>query len=283
MYRFMIWVALRLGRPVGRALLYPISAYFVAFSRNATRGIRVYLQRVLQRPTSLLDIFRHYHCFASTLLDRIFLLNGKMELFNFNYHNHRTLLDRVDKGQGCLLLGSHLGSFEVVRGSRVTRPNAVIKILMHEDNAPLINEVLGELDPGMAQCIIPLGEPDTMIRVKECLDRGEQVGTLGDRIFKNDKSVSCKFLGHMANFPTGPILLASIVKAPVILFFGLYRGDNRYDIFFELFTEQIILDRTNREQSLQEWTQRYVDRLQYYCQIAPHNWFNFYDFWENGD
>jgi predicted LPLAT superfamily acyltransferase len=25
--------------------------------------------------------------------------------------------------------------------------------------------------------------------------------------------------------------------------------------------------------------QRYADRLEHYCRVAPYNWFNFYDFW----
>ena len=118
-----------------------------------------------------------------------------------------------------------------------------------------------------------------MLRVKDCLDHGGLVGILGDRVIENDKVVSCKFLGQMAPFPSGPMLLASILKTPVILFFGLYRGASRYEIYFELFAEQVILDRNHRTRDLQAWTQRYVERLEHYCHLAPSNWFNFYDFW----
>ncbi|GJL63040.1 MAG: acyltransferase [Nitrospirales bacterium] len=279
-YRLMTWIALRLGRPIARLLLYPISMYFVVFSRQASQGLRIYLQRVLQRPPVKRDLFRHYHCFASTILDRTYLLAKQYYHFSLNFHNAEVLLDRVDREQGCLLLGSHLGSFEVVRASGLSSRHVDIRLLMHEENAPILNEIFNKLDPTMAEAIIPVGEPDTMLHVKDCVDKGGLVGILGDRLLKDDKVVSCTFLGYPAKFPGGPMLLASIMKVPVILFFGLYRGENRYDIFFELLAEQVTLDRHTRQQDIQNWTQKYVARLEHHCQIAPHNWFNFYDFWD---
>ena len=278
-YQFMAWTALRLGRPIARTLLYPICVYFVLFSRRASRGIRVFLQRLGNRRVGLMDLFHHYHCFSATLLDRVFILTGQYQHFDLKFHNAEVLLDRVDRGQGCLLLGSHLGSFEIVRASGLTRRKVEIKLLMYEENAPLINEIFSHLDPSMLDSIISVGTPDTMLRVKDSLDHGGLVGILGDRVIENDKVVSCKFLGDMAPFPSGPMLLASLVKTPVILFFGLYLGANQYEVYFELFAEQVGVDKENREKDLQAWTQRYVDRLEHYCRLAPNNWFNFYDFW----
>ena len=88
------------------------------------------------------------------------------------------------------------------------------------------------------------------------------------------------FLGGRATFPTGPVLLASVLNAPVVLFFGLYRGGRRYDVHFEMLGEGIKIKRSNREAEAAVWTQRYVKRLEHYTQSAPYNWFNFYDFWK---
>ena len=69
------------------------------------------------------------------------------------------------------------------------------------------------------------------------------------------------------------------MHCPVILFFGLYRGGNRYEIYFEQLAEEIILHRDRRAEDAQHWMQRYVDRLEHYTRLAPYNWFNFYRFW----
>lgn len=218
-YQFMLWVALRLGRKTARTLLYPICTYYVLFSWRASKGITTFLQRVLKRPITIKDLFSHYHAFASTLLDRIYILANRRDEFDLTIRDLDILLDRVDRKQGCLLLGSHLGSFDILRATGLATRNAPIKLLMHQENAPIINEVFGKLDPSLSDCIIPVGEPDTMLRAKDCLDAGGLVGMLGDRPLKNDKVVFCDFFGHTAQFPSGPMLIASILKVPVVLFF----------------------------------------------------------------
>ena len=39
------------------------------------------------------------------------------------------------------------------------------------------------------------------------------------------------------------------------------------------------IPRAGSGQELQHWVQRYAERLEHYCRVAPYNWFNFYDFW----
>ncbi|MDX1412323.1 MAG: hypothetical protein R3351_09215, partial [Nitrospirales bacterium] len=229
------------------------------------------------------DLFRQYHSFASTLLDRVFLLTGKYDEFDLDIHGEDLLLDYARKKQGCLLLGSHLGSFDIAQASRVKFFEDIeelpIKILMNEEVTVALSKIFKRLNPRVAKTIIPLGAPDAMLQVKEALDRGELIGILGDRSVKGQKVVPCKFMGKEVNLPAGPIVLATILKVPVILFFGLYLGGNRYEIYFEKFIEELTIDRKSRDQAIGEWTQRYAERLEYYCRKAPHNWFNFFDFW----
>jgi predicted LPLAT superfamily acyltransferase len=118
-----------------------------------------------------------------------------------------------------------------------------------------------------------------MLRVKECIEAGELVGILGDRIARGDKVVEADFFGRPACFPAGPIILASILGAPVILFHGLYVGGRRYEIHFERFADAITLRRAAREADLAEWVRRYAARLEHHARAYPYNWFNFYDFW----
>jgi predicted LPLAT superfamily acyltransferase len=278
-WRFMIWVALSVGRPAARALLYPICVYYLLLSRQARRAIRPYLMRVLERPVGWRDLFRQYHCFASTLLDRFYLLAGQYGRFDIEIRGLDLLKDRRARGQGCVLLGSHLGSFEIVRAIGLALRDVEIKVLMYEQNTPMIREIARGLNPLVANTVIDAGSPDTMIRVKECLDRGGQVGILGDRLLNQGHATPCKFFGTPAEFPAGIMRLMSVLKVPVILFFGLYRGGNRYEIHFELFAEEVTIAPQHRAEQVQQWTQLYVDRLEHYCRLAADNWFNFYDFW----
>ena len=270
---------LSVGHTFGRLLLYPTCAYFLASSRQSRAASRDYLGRVLGRPARLLDIARHYLTFAKTLHDRVYFLAGRTAEFDIEQHGLDAVERTLARGKGCVLLGAHVGSFEVLRVLGSLECKVPVNVLLYPDNASNADTVASDLCPELKQRVIPLGRPDTLLRVHECLERGEIVGILGDRTLKTDKTVRCDFFGQPATFPQGPLLLASILKAPVILFFGLFEGGRRYTIHFEVFTDELQIARKDRSAQLQPWIARYAARLEHYCRRAPYNWFNFYDFW----
>jgi predicted LPLAT superfamily acyltransferase len=275
----MIWVAESLGRPVARALLYPICLYFLLSSGAARRSVSRFRERVLGRPASWLELFRHYHVFASTILDRLYFLRAQLDSFDIQFQGLDVLDQELAKGRGCVLLGAHLGSFEALRAVGLFRRQLDIQVLMDEQNAPMIRSLIQELNPAVAGTVIQVGGVETMLQVKECLDRGGIVGVMGDRVTQNDQTVACTFFGRDAQFPTGPIRLAHVTRAPVILFFGLYRGGNRYEVHLESFTLDAPSSQNRRDVDVAQAVQRYADRLEEFCRRAPENWFNFYDFW----
>jgi predicted LPLAT superfamily acyltransferase len=279
MLRLLHWIAVRIGRPAARALLYPIAFYFVITNRSGRRVSRDYLHRVRGQPVHWWNVFRHFHFFASTILDRVYLLRGEFEHFHVTLHGAEILHRQMQTGKGCILLGSHLGSFEVLRTLGVTK-HFQLKVLMDIAHNENITRLLDALNPAVASTVIVPDHPDTLLRVKESLDAGFLIGTLGDRVTNDGKTVRCNFLQGPAVFPAGPITIAAVMHCPVILFFGIYRGSNRYDIYFEQLAEEIVMDRARRAQEIQSWTQRYVDRLEHYARLAPYNWFNFYPFWD---
>jgi predicted LPLAT superfamily acyltransferase len=276
----MIWVAESLGRPVARVLLHPICAYFLLSSGAARRSIARFRERVLGRPARWLELFRHYHAFASTILDRLYFLRAQLDPFNVQWHGLDALDRELAKGQGCVLLGAHLGSFEVVRAVGLFRRQLDIRVLMDEQNAPMVRSLIQELNPAVAGTVIQVGGVETMLRVKECLDGGGIIGVMGDRVTPNDRTTACKFFGRDAMFPTGPIRLAHVTRAPVLLFFGLYLGGNRYEIHLESFSLEAPSAHDRGDVDVHLAVQRYADRLEDFCRRAPENWFNFYDYWD---
>jgi predicted LPLAT superfamily acyltransferase len=275
--RLILWIALHLGRTPARVLLHPITLYFLVKAAPQRRASRRFLTRVLGRPARLTEVARHIHSFAATILDRVFLLDIRL-------HSPELVLDRVAAGQGFLLLGSHLGSFEILRALAIDEARMPLRILMYPAHNRIITEVLHALNPAVAASVIPLDGPQPLLAVNESLDAGYAVGLLGDRHRAGETTVACDFLGRPARFPTGPLSLAAVTGVPVVLFFGLYRGGNRYDVHFELLAERVELGpRARREAALGQWVQRYADRLAHHTRDAPFNWFNFYDFWEEDD
>lgn len=276
--RMLVWLMLRLGRPVARLLLHPICAYFVLFSPRARKASAGYLQRALGRRPAAREVFRHYHAFASTIQDRVYLLAGRHAGLDIGVSVPAPTLGRLRRG-GCILLGAHLGSFEALRARAPLDGLPPVNLLMYRDNSEKLNSVLRELDPELESRIITLGSSESLLAAHERLARGEIVGMLGDRAWRNQRTWRCGFLGAPAQFPLGPLLAAGLMGAPVVLFFGLFLGGRRYELRLEPFAEAIALDPRDREGSLRPWVERYASRLEHHCRLAPYNWFNFYDFW----
>jgi predicted LPLAT superfamily acyltransferase len=274
----LAWVTLKFGRAFGRLFLLPICIYFILFSFEARRSSLDYLRRVLPRPPRWRDVLRHYHTFASTVHDRLFMLTGQYQYFDIRVHGFPEV-EAYMRGNGCILMGSHLGSFEVLRTLGMFKKSLPINVLMHEANANKLNSIFHALNPEIKPHIIAMGRPDTLLKVHECIERKEIVGMLGDRTFTSDKRVTCDFLDGKITLPQGPMAVAAILEVPVILFFGLYRGGKLYELHFELFEAKPAVERSERTARINQWAQRYADRLEHYCRLAPYNWFNFYRYW----
>jgi predicted LPLAT superfamily acyltransferase len=73
--------------------------------------------------------------------------------------------------------------------------------------------------------------------------------------------------------------VAAMLKRPVLLMFGLYRGGRRYDIHFEALIDPSDPTPRRHGEDAETAMRLYVERLEHYCRLAPFNWFNFYDFW----
>jgi predicted LPLAT superfamily acyltransferase len=277
--RLALWLMLKLGRRLGRMLLFPILAYFLLFAPRARRASASYLRRALGRRATLAGVARHFHAFASTMQDQFYLLAGKHGEFEVTLEAPAQAQSLMRRKGGCILLGSHLGSFEILRARGMAEGLPPVNMLMYLENAEKSGRLLRTLAPELESRIIPLGRPDALLRVHECLARGELVGMLGDRAWRNERSCSLDFLGAPARFPLGPLLVAGLLRAPVVLFFGLYLGRGRYEIRLEPFADAIALDPHDRDASVRPWVERYARRLEHHCRLTPYNWFNFYDFW----
>ena len=278
--RLMVWISLSFGRRVGRLVLHGIAVYFVLFAPAARRASRAYLHRVLGRYAGWRDGYRHVFSFASTIHDRIYLLNDRFNVFDIEVKGDQALLAAIEKQPGALLMGAHLGSFEVLRAMGRGKKGLRVAMLMYEQNARKLNATLAAINPKAMQDIISLGHLESMLEVRDKLDEGYLVGMLADRSLSDDATIPVEFLGQVAAFPLGPWRMAAMLKRPVFLMAGLYLGGNRYQLHFEQLADFSNIERGGRDAAIKAAVQAYADNLARLCRLAPYNWFNFFDFWK---
>jgi predicted LPLAT superfamily acyltransferase len=281
-YKLMRTFAFLCGRTVARLLLYPITLYYMVVRGPERRASRQYLRRVFAREPHWWEIYRHIFWFASVTLDRVFMLSERFKRFDIRVFGLDELRARWAQNRGVLILGSHLGSFDALRVLSEFRSDVKMRVVIDLEQNPAISRILNTLNPKLAASIINARQEGTTtaLAIKEALDERALVTLLADRARPGNTIATADFIGESAPFPTAPWQLAAALKVPVMLCFGLYKGGNRYDLHFEPFADDLVIQRPNREASLRATVQRFADRLAHYARSAPYNWFNFYDFWQ---
>ena len=228
------------------------------------------------------DGYRHFLNFGLAALDKIDAWTGKIQPQDLTLNNGDLFYDLVERGQGGVLLASHLGNIEVCRAIGQSKVKVKLNVLVFTHHAESFNRMLKKISPDSELNLIQVTSlgPDIAIMLKQAIDNGEFVVIVGDRTSSTSfgRVVYSKFLGKDAPFSQGPFILASLMECPVLTMFCL-KHKRGYQVYFDRLSEQLKLPRKERQQALQEVVDKYCHILQGYCTQFPYQWFNFYDFW----
>ncbi|MEZ9571097.1 glycosyltransferase [Vibrio splendidus] len=291
--KLLLAVYTLLGRGVFNLILRGVMRYYHLTGKRARNASEQYLfqlkayaeQQNIELPAELTS-YNHLLSFGHTMLDKLAAWKGDFSVDNLSIHGQEQFESMVANQQGVLILGSHLGNIELCRALGRRHSNIKINALVFTEHAERFNSVMKAVNPQSDLNLIQVTSmgPDTAILLQQKLEQGEWIVIVGDRTStsKESRSVWAEFLGKEAPFPQGPFMLASVLKAPVFLLFGL-RDDSQskphFNVYFEHFSDKIELPRKTREQSLQQVVQKYADRLEHYTLKAPLQWYNFFNFW----
>jgi predicted LPLAT superfamily acyltransferase len=279
------------GRPLSLVLVHAIVLYYFLTLPRARRASRAYLRRIASRPRGAIGLgrrpgvlasFFHFRAFSLSIFDRIELWFGREDRFRFEVFG-REHYDRLLTPEcGGIIVGSHLGSFDALR--ELSRQDGrVVNVVMFTRNAPRINAFFEQLSPNAKMRLIHADSyaPDTVLQIRACVARGEIVAMLGDRMEPGDRGRSCRvpFLGDPVAFPTAPYWLAGLLECPLFFMVALRAEGGLYRVFAEVLSEKVQLDGAAREESIRKLAVSYADKLERYCDAAPYQWFNFFDFW----
>jgi predicted LPLAT superfamily acyltransferase len=286
--RFLLRIYLLFGRTVLQLFLYPVMIYYWLINRQARQASQAYLNRLavfapsLKLHGSLLWSYRHFISFANAIIDKLAAWSGALSRTDVQYYGRNELVAKLHKGQGIVLLGSHLGNLEVCRVIADFDKSIHINVLVHTKHAEKFNRLLNQTSDISRLNLIQVTEitAATALLLNDKIDAGELVIIAADRtpVSNLQRVTSVTFLGAEALFPQGPFILAALLKCPVHTMFCL-KQQGKQVIYFDHFSDMLKFPRKTREQDLQQIIQRYAECLQAYCLKEPLQWFNFFDFW----
>ncbi len=279
------------GRRLSLLLVHAIVAYFFLTGRAQRQASLAYLRRVaaapegataLGREPGLWTSFLHFRAFALSIFDRLVLWFGRADDLRFEVVGREQYDRLLSPTRGAIVVGAHLGSFDALR-ALADRDGRTVNVLMYTRHAPRINAVFQQLSPHVSLRVIQVERDSmgTVLQIRSCIERGELVAMLGDRVEPADRGRTCAvtLLGGRVEVPEAPYLLAGLLDCPLFFMVALREPGARYRVFAEVLAESVELGRNEREKRIHELAAAYAGRLEHYLLAAPYQWFNFFDVW----
>ena len=271
-----------LGLPAAYAWLVLIAAWFTVAAPGSYRCSVQYLRHVLgpQRfwrwPVL---VYRHFYSFGVTLLDRLAVIMGRGRM-EFVMEGEERFHEFLDRGRGIILLGAHVGGWEMA-GHLLGRLGRPVNLIVLEKEEARVRALFERaLQAKQFRVLTTDNHPLRSIPILAALHRGEIVALHGDRAF-GGMEIRVPFLGGMARFPVGGYMLAAVSGAPVFQVFAVRERIGHYRFF--TFPAQCVEKRLLREgpEAFREHVRTYAERLASVVRQYPFQWYNIYPFWDD--
>ena len=178
------------GRVLYRALMWPVSWYFVAVRPLARRASIDYQQRLgvlagdVGRWSAWRAAARHVRHFADALLDKALVWTGGLEARRNTPRSRSALRSAVDENRGGVLVVAHFGNLEVLRRMGEYAKQLRLHILVHTRHAERFNRMLTRVNPQSAERLLQVTEVDTatIAHLAARVELGDFVVIAADRV-----------------------------------------------------------------------------------------------------
>jgi len=288
-----------------RIIAFPVGFFYFLFSKKGRIESRRFLEKIAplisdpklaKKCSSRFGPLWHIISFSLAMIEKLQAWDGKFPYKDIHFHDDMVeLIRELKSGTGVFLIFSHLGNTELMRGlfnsgqTGVSRNIPVVSI-MDVNVTAHFRRMLKELNPQSAMDIVGVDEigPETVFILEEKLASGGVVAITGDRTSSNGdgKNVKIPFLGKEAPFPSGVFYMAALMEAPVYCIIGLRRRDfslkPEYDIHVHKGPLSFASSRKERFKRSSLLAASFVAYLESYSKEHPFQWYNFFDFWQEG-
>lgn len=274
-YSIFIFLIRFCGLRIAYALLKIVILFYLFFSAQANDALIQFYKKVgLAAAHRWQYRYQNFNFFGQALIDKIATYAGYAKSLSFDFENENELHKLAASGSGALLIGAHLGNWEIA-SQLMHRISKKVYVLMLENEHEKIKDLINAVTHEKSFEIIPLTEDITMmIKVKTALDEGSFICMHADRYLNKNRTISLDFLGEKTIFPEGPFILASKLNVPVSFVYAIKKSELHYDFSC---TDAI------QSQHPLEIAQSYVQLLEKMARLYPLQWYNFYQYWTPTD
>lgn len=283
---WIFYLTMRLSGQMGAyLLLYPVIFSYVLFSQKLKRATDPYIRKRFTDHTScqrFFDRLKNVLSFGRVLVDRGWLGIDPNADIEGKVIGKEKLLELAHSGQGIVLITGHVGNWQSALAKLDFLPVKVHALMQYDHQAAAKHFFdLGEKKK-IFEIIDANGPFGGMIEATAALQRGEIVTIMGDRFVKGTSS-TVHFLGRPVKLPNAAYTLAACVQVPVVVFLAAKTAPGKFqlkvwDVIYPKFEA-----REKRQEVLDSCSQKFADCLEKYVKLFPYQWYNFFDFWHQGN
>lgn len=276
-FRIYVQIIKKTGLYSAYFVLLFVAFYFIFFSFTSTKSTYyLFRKRLGYSPIrSAFNVYRNYFTFGRIQLDRVAITSGLKHKFTFEFDGVEHIDALLKQNKGGILLTAHIGNFNLAKHFfEEKHSEAVVNLVVTDFEHRQIKNYLESVTGTAEVKLIVLKEDlSHVFKMKEALANNELLVFAADRTLKHSRTYKAEFLGEKVKFPQGPFKLATRNKIPV-LFVHLMREKSFHYHFYarpykpENFTSQEIL-------------KSYLDDLEKMVKKYPHQWYNYYDYWND--
>lgn len=274
-YKVFLYSIKIFGLNVAYFVLRFVSFYFYVFAhKNRNEMADFYVKTLgVSRKKALGLTRKNFYIFGQTLIDRNAILLNKAKRLTFSFVNEPHLKEAKDNGKGAVLISAHIGNWETAGNFLKKRVSNKINAVMLDAEAERIKEYLNKSTGGSQFNIIPIkNDFSHVIKINNALSSNEFIAIHADRHRTGNKFIELDFFGHPVKFPYGPFLIAYKFKVPIFFVFAVKENDRHYKL--------IASKPVKTTDSVEAIAGAYVKELEDMVTKYPHQWFNYYNYFE---
>ncbi|MCA1797183.1 MAG: lysophospholipid acyltransferase family protein [Geobacteraceae bacterium] len=277
------YVAIRLGgRRLAYFFLYFIALYYVLCSRGARQRCSPYLRRRFPHAGRFHRLWYSYKLilnFGKVLIDRAVVGIMGPDAFHVTLYGREQLLALRDEGHGLIMMGAHVGCWQVAM-SALDFMQCPVNMLMRREDGDVDRHYY---EHAGIECPYRVIDPTEYLggtlQMLGALKQGEVVCVMGDRMLGSDRSsVGVEFLGGSVELPYSAYKIAAATGAPVVVFFTRKDGPASYSLHVAdvIRVPQV---KGREAQTFAPYARRFSEALEQYSTEHPFQFFNFFDMW----
>jgi KDO2-lipid IV(A) lauroyltransferase len=175
------------------------------------------------------------------------------------------------KGNGVILVGPHVGNWEI--GGYLLRDlDCPVHALSVHDPHPSLDRFRGWFREREGVSVIfvgPKANAGGMFEIQAALEKNEAVAMLGDRLYMG-RECEANFFGRTVRLPAGPLHIAALTAAPIVPFAAVREGERYVMVLLEP-----IEVRDPSDETVSAAGQRLAAGFEFLVRSWPDQWFNF--------